>query len=401
MGPLSPHISRQTHRTTWKPSSPWSGKSIENHLAIIWKFWMSIWLFGECSWISLFMQQFISEKTMTRIYITRRTSLGFLGTIILWNKKTDSWTVRIRWSQTPEIVGLKIIYWIRRNYAEIDKLIEQQSSSDPKCPNLHLLRLSALCGKMGDDPDAAWKIKIKWNSENNHFTELNRIDGNHCVGPPREDSKFNDRSTVWTGALQRQDYHVNVQHKKQCDYNSQTVANYARTFPRGHWSFLGRGLEDKWYGTYTDKPMDYGIEWQKKWWQTSLDPVIQYPVPPVHWRGVLRSKRGGKKSIHFNGSNENIELLLRTVISANLCLRSNSGSVQRTIRRFLRSGETWSTWSLGNDGNSYWLFYCRNSLANEQKQGNLVQYCERRFEQVSDDQTLSKPCSDAGWKIVE
>ena len=34
-------------------------------------------------------------------------------------------------------------------------------------------------------------------------------------------------------------------------------------------------------------------------------------------RGELRSKRKGKKSVHFNGNEENIELLLRTVISAN------------------------------------------------------------------------------------
>ena len=34
-------------------------------------------------------------------------------------------------------------------------------------------------------------------------------------------------------------------------------------------------------------------------------------------RGELRSKEEGKKSMHFNGSHENIELLLRTVISAN------------------------------------------------------------------------------------
>ena len=34
-------------------------------------------------------------------------------------------------------------------------------------------------------------------------------------------------------------------------------------------------------------------------------------------RGELRSKEGRKKSIHFNGSDEHIELLLRTVISAN------------------------------------------------------------------------------------
>ena len=31
----------------------------------------------------------------------------------------------------------------------------------------------------------------------------------------------------------------------------------------------------------------------------------------------LRSKEGGNKTIHFNGSDENIELLLRTFISAN------------------------------------------------------------------------------------
>ena len=34
-------------------------------------------------------------------------------------------------------------------------------------------------------------------------------------------------------------------------------------------------------------------------------------------RGELRSKGGGKKSFHFNGCDENIELLLRTVITAN------------------------------------------------------------------------------------
>ena len=41
---------------------------------------------------------------------------------------------------------------------------------------------------------------------------------------------------------------------ERCEYNSQTVAECARTFPRGHWSFLGPGSEKKWYGTYTDKP---------------------------------------------------------------------------------------------------------------------------------------------------
>ena len=35
---------------------------------------------------------------------------------------------------------------------------------------------------------------------------------------------------------------------ERCEYNSQTVAEYAHRFFRGHWSFVGPGLEEKWYG---------------------------------------------------------------------------------------------------------------------------------------------------------
>ena len=65
--------------------------------------------------------------------------------------------------------------------------------------------------------------------------------------------------------------------------NSQTVANYARKFPRGHWSFLGPGSEQKWYGTQTSHT-DHGINLQRIWWQISLDSVIQHFVPPVPLR---------------------------------------------------------------------------------------------------------------------
>ena len=41
---------------------------------------------------------------------------------------------------------------------------------------------------------------------------------------------------------------------EKCESNSHEVPNYARRFPRGHWSFLGTGSEMKWYGTYSDKP---------------------------------------------------------------------------------------------------------------------------------------------------
>ena len=102
--------------------------------------------------------------------------------------------------------------------------------------------------------------------------------------------------------------------KEQCEYYSQIVANYARKVPRGHWSFLVRGSEKKWYGTYTDKP-------DGSWDQTSENMMANFSefrssdiLCLQCLRGELRSKGYCKKSIHLNGSDENIELLLRTLI---------------------------------------------------------------------------------------
>ena len=60
-------------------------------------------------------------------------------------------------------------------------------------------------------------------------------------------------------------------------------------------------------------------------------------------RGELRSKEHGMMSIHFNGSEENIELLLRTIISANqlsVYVAMADLCKEPTIRRFKGSRET-------------------------------------------------------------
>ena len=61
-------------------------------------------------------------------------------------------------------------------------------------------------------------------------------------------------------------------------------------------------------------------------------------------RGELRSKVGSKKSLHFNGCDENIELLLRTVISANQLRIHGAVAVfmQRSTQRVQGSGEACS-----------------------------------------------------------
>ena len=110
-------------------------------------------------------------------------------------------------------------------------------------------------------------------------------------------------------------------------------------------------------------------------------------------RGELKSKGGGKKSINFNGSDENIWLLLRAVISANQV--SVYGIVPDLCNelsecfRCLVKPET-------PDFSSF-----PETQTSAQQQRNLAQEYERKIEQSSDDQKLSKLCSEAGLNLVE
>ena len=103
-----------------------------------------------------------------------------------------------------------------------------------------------------------------------------------------------------------------------CVNSSKTSKEYADKFPRGHRSFLGPGSEKKWYGTHDGKP---DVSWNR-----TAEKMLQNFAGSGHSifrctsaleRGQLRSKAGAKTAIHFNGCNEDIELLLRTAISAN------------------------------------------------------------------------------------
>ena len=114
--------------------------------------------------------------------------------------------------------------------------------------------------------------------------------------------------------------------KERCEYNSHTVADYAHKFPLGHWSFLWPGSEKKWYGTYSDKPDgSWDRMGENMMMNSSESGHPMFRASSAFERGELRSIGGGKKSIHFNGCEEHIELLLRTVNSANQ--RSIHGAV--------------------------------------------------------------------------
>ena len=85
----------------------------------------------------------------------------------------------------------------------------------------------------------------------------------------------------------------------------------------GHWSFLGPGEEEKWYGTKNYKP-----EGQ---WNSTADVMVAnfedsgHPVfraSSALDRGFLK-KKGGKCTIHISADPSNAELLFRRINSAN------------------------------------------------------------------------------------
>ena len=107
-------------------------------------------------------------------------------------------------------------------------------------------------------------------------------------------------------------------------------------------------------------------------------------------------------SFHFNDSDENIELLLRTVISANqLSVYGATADLCNELPEDLRAPGKLAA----PDHLETMEIPSRPAIAethtNAQQRGNLVQEYERKFEHMSEDQKLFKLCSDAGLKLVE
>ena len=86
----------------------------------------------------------------------------------------------------------------------------------------------------------------------------------------------------------------------------------------GRWSFLGTGSENKWYSTHENKPQgewDRVAELMMLKFGESRHPVFRSTSPLS--RELLKSKGGGKLSIHFCADEDTIETVFRTIISVN------------------------------------------------------------------------------------
>ena len=112
-------------------------------------------------------------------------------------------------------------------------------------------------------------------------------------------------------------------------------------------------------------------------------------------RGELKSKGGGKKTIHFNGSEETVELILRPVISVNKI--SICGTVADLCNEldpdYAESQICESLVIPTESANANTTSQSSTSSA----QGNVLQVYFKKFAEFLEDQKLSKRCSDAGF----
>ena len=168
---------------------------------------------------------------------------------------------------------------------------------------------------------------------------------------------------------------------------------------------LSWGLDQKKSGvepTLTNQ-MDHGIEWQKKWWQISLDLVIQCFVLPVPWREENYEAKKGERSQYTSM----VTIKTSSCFSAQ-CFFANQLSIYGAIADLCDEvpkgvrgpGKPAEPDHLEKVEILTNLSIAENS-SNAQQRRNLVQEYERKFEQLSEDQKLSKLCSDAGLKLVE
>ena len=118
------------------------------------------------------------------------------------------------------------------------------------------------------------------------------------------------------------------------------------------------------------------------------------------FRATNKEKR--KNPIHFKGCEENIELILRTVIYVNQL--SIHGAVADLCKELCKDPEV-AEKPAGKEGLESMeiptVLPTADPHTNAELQGHLLRDYENKFEQLSEDQKLSKLCSDAGLKFVE
>ena len=189
--------------------------------------------------------------------------------------------------------------------------------------------------------------------------------------------------------------------KKNCESNAQLVSHYAKRFGAGQWSFLGTAAEKEWCSISEDSQQG---EWDKiaekmmfKFGE-STHPVLRSTSPLS--REVLKSKGGGKLSIHYCADCETIETVFRTITSVNQL--SLYGALAEMCEEYESYHDRMGRPVVRGQSSSSFVpsVIKTNMPLNDDDPTHkefLLQRNRERIEKLSQQDRLSKICTDAGF----
>ena len=199
---------------------------------------------------------------------------------------------------------------------------------------------SVLClGKMNENPrpNSAWEERLAWFKISLEYRTLDRIDGEPIefewnIFPGCTTLQFSHKVQELllrlgetpensTGRITFMSMFNDISwgskdNEKECESNAQLVSLLAKSFGAAQWSFLGPGSEKKWYSISEDSPQGEWDKMAEKMVVTLAEsghPVFRAMSPLS--RGVLKSKGGGKLSIHYCVDQETITTVFPTITS--------------------------------------------------------------------------------------
>ena len=189
--------------------------------------------------------------------------------------------------------------------------------------------------------------------------------------------------------------------EKECESNANLVSLNARRLGAGQWSFLGPGSEKKWYSISEDSPQGEWDKMAEKMMVTLAEsghPVFRGTSPLS--RGQLKSKGGGKLSIHYCADQDTITTVFRTITFVNQL--SLYGAVEEMCEKYESSHDRTGKPVVGGQSRSSFVpnVIKTNVLLNcgdHAHKDLLLQRYGERIEKLSQQDRLSKFCMDAGF----
>ena len=363
--------------------------------------WMtSTWpsLYGVYLWTLHSKLQFILVETTWRIYDSPRINSWSL------------WKSFSKWLKSWTSIRQKSVVWprlITKNLRGDRRLYYVTKRLRLGMPNLCLRRLGAISEKyqwptnrsLEEQNYMVFGKSLSQRSESNWW----RVNGVRVENIPRIHQRFKQMTELQCEPEQFKGRIIFMSmyndrawkergNTEKCFMNSVTVANYARRFLLGRWSFWWLGSEKKWHGTYSDKAdgdWDKTAELMMLNFCRKRSPNFSCHQRPGE-RRIKKQRKGKKSVIHFNGSEETIELILCPIISVNQ-LRIY-GAVADLRKEISKDSEVAGKIAANEDLDSMEIpteLPTADPHTNAELQENMLQCYEHKFERLPEDQKLS------------